>query len=249
MAHTSFVMPNVFSTSSAKRVTAITSFTEDFFQPEVNVESDDFHVLLPDGHRADFAGVNVLSQLTVLETPLDADGTYRLTTGSRLGRKFQMKQVDGGWDYIRRMGGERGEPEVLPEGTVTGEFQTETVAMAYVSKGAPTAAAFKPSGRGLEILPQTHPSEIYVDQGFAFTLLFNGQPLADHVLTLYRQGGGYDDPAFEAEVTTGADGTVTLPFKAAGIYGLMTRHQGASPAGAETPYRSYTVALTFEVQR
>ncbi|MEM8937612.1 MAG: DUF4198 domain-containing protein, partial [Pseudomonadota bacterium] len=95
----------------------------------------------------------------------------------------------------------------------------------------------------------THPSEIYLDEEFEFKLMFNGEPLAGHNMTLYRAGGAYEEPAFSVSVTTEDDGAVALEFEDPGVYLIMTRHRAAAPDGADTPFRSYTTSLTFEVIR
>lgn len=248
-AHTPYVLPNAFSTSKGKKVTAVSSFTEEFFVPDFKVESDDFHLVLPDGTRSEYGNTVVLDQVTVLENELETEGTYRLSTGDRLGRKFTMKRVEDGWDYIRGGMGEGGERETIPEGVETAEFQSHTVAVAYVTKGAPTQDAVGQTGTGLEIVPITHPSEIYVDDGFELQLTFNGDPVKKHEMKVYRQGGKYEEPNYEIVTSTNKKGKVSLEFGEPGVYVVMTRHQDEAPGGSETPYRSYTISLTFEVQR
>ncbi|MCH6256329.1 DUF4198 domain-containing protein [Puniceicoccaceae bacterium K14] len=249
MAHTPYVLPNAFSTSKGKQVTAVASFTEKYFVPDFKIESDDFHLILPDGTEADYKNVGVFAQLTILESDLETEGTYRLSTGDRLGRKFKMMKLEDGWDYVRRGMGEHSPETEVPEGVQVEEFQSQTVAVAYVSKGAPTQEALEQKGTGLEIVPLTHPSEIYLDDGFEFQLTFNGEAVGKHEVKVYREGGSYEDPEYEKIATTNKKGKVLLSFDEPGVYLLMTRHQDLAPEGSETPYRSYTISLTFEVQR
>ena len=86
-AHTSFMYPNTFITTEGSQVTIQASFSEDPFVPEMAVLSDDYHVILPDGSRDDFKTLTKLRQVVVLESDLDTEGTYRFTTGVRMGRK------------------------------------------------------------------------------------------------------------------------------------------------------------------
>ncbi len=246
-AHTPYLLPNSFSTSSAEKLTAISSFTEEFFVPDFKVESDDFHLLLPDGSRVNYSNVTIVDQLTVLETGLDVDGTYLLSTGNRLGRKFKMKRVDGAWDYLRR--NHDGETEEAPEGVETADFQSQTVAVAYVTKGAPTAEVLSAAGVGLELVPVTHPSEVYFEESFELKLLFNGEPLSGHELNVFREGGSYEEPKYKRLVSSDEKGIVSVSFDQPGVCLIMTRHQGRAPEGSEAPYRSYTIALTFEAIR
>jgi len=248
-AHTSYILPNVFSTISARMVSAEASFTEDFFKAEIAVKSDDYHVVRPDGSRNDFDMLAVHTQLVHLEEALDMEGTYLLTTGQRAGRKSQMMRTENGWEPLAREEGNEGGDVIIPEGAIIDAFQTLTVADAYVTKGAPTRTVLRTGNTGLEIRPITHPSEIYLDSGFDLQLAFNGAPLAAQDITIYRAGGAYDEPKFKRTARTDADGRASINFSQPGIYLIMTRHRAAAPDGAETPWRSYTTSLTFEVVR
>jgi hypothetical protein len=86
LAHTAYLLPTLFSANQENAVTVESSFAEHFFRPEIAVDSDDWHVLLPDGTRAAPANVAKLKQLVVLEGEIKQEGTYRFTTGVRRGR-------------------------------------------------------------------------------------------------------------------------------------------------------------------
>lgn len=243
-AHTSFMYPNAFVTTEGDHVTVQASFSEDPFVPEIAVLSEDYHVILPDGSREDFKTLTQLRQVVVLESDLDTEGTYRFTTGVRLGRKSKKALVDGEWQAV--FGPDAEVPENATE-VITS--QTETVADVYVTKGVSTWEAVNfPIGR-LLITPVTHPNEIYLGEGFEFKLLFDGQPLAGQSVEIKRQGGTYETPKYERHVEADDSGTVSLSFDKPGKYLLMTRHAVDAPEGAETDERSYTTSLTFEVAR
>ncbi|WP_084396632.1 DUF4198 domain-containing protein [Henriciella aquimarina] len=243
-AHTSYLLPNVFITSEGEYVTLEASFTEDPFVPEIAVRSDDYHVVLPDGTRDDFEAVTPFRQVVILEDSLEAEGTYRFTTGVRLGRTSKKALVDGEWEAV--FGPDAEVPENATE-VITS--QTETVADVYVTKGASTwESVNKPLGR-LVFKPITHPSEIYLGDGFEFQVLFDGEPLAGQSIEVKRAGGAYESPKYERHVETGADGKLALSFDAPGKYLIMTRHAADAPEGADTDERSYTTSLTFEVAR
>lgn len=244
LAHTSYVLPNMFVTSEGNYVTLQASFTEDVFVPEIAVASDDYHVVLPDGSRDAYDSITPLRQVVMLEEALGGEGTYRFTTGVRLGRSSRKALVEGEWKVL--MGPDAMVPENATE-VITS--QTETVADAYVTKGAPTwDAVTRPIGR-LVIAPETHPNEVFLDDGFAFRILFDGAPLAAQSVEVKREGGAYEEPKFVQHVETDADGALTLGFDAPGKYLIMTRHAADAPEGADTDERSYTTSLTLEVSR
>ena len=246
-AHTSYIKPQAFDLTHGKQVTLMSSFTEDFSNPEVGVKSQDWHYVAPNGVRYPYDNVVELKQVTILESGLAQDGTYRFTTGERLGRKGKMiRAADGSYKSAR---GEDG-TEITPaagEGMVTS--QTATVADVYVSKGAPTREAVDARIGRLVFAPVEHPNEIYLDEGFSVDVLFDGVPLVDQKMTLSREGGAYASDKGEKDVVTDANGRLTLSFDQPGVYLLMTRHQAEAPQGADTDIQSYTTSLTFEVTR
>ncbi len=241
-AHTSYLKPNVFSAGEARAVTIESAFTEDSLRPEIPVESQDYHLYRPDGRRDAYDNIVVLQQMTVLENDLTEPGTYRFTTGERLGRLSTQARVNGQWVPL--------EPgATAPRGARTRQTQTATVADVYVTKGAPTDAVINLDVGRLVLRPLTHPSAIERADGFRFRVLFDGEPLANQEVHLYREGAEYDDPRFHQVVRTDADGGVALTFDRPGIYLAMTRHAADAPTGSATAIRSYTTSLTFEVAR
>jgi hypothetical protein len=121
-AHTSYLLPSVFSPVAEELVTIQASFAErQFFRPEVAVTSEDFHLLRPDGRRDTYDRIVTLSQLTVLESDVKEAGTYRFTTGERLGRAGRQVLDKATWRPV--------EPgEKLAAGAETKTSQTVTVA-------------------------------------------------------------------------------------------------------------------------
>lgn len=240
LAHTSYMLPSFFTANTQDYITVESSFTETFFQPEVMVDSNDFHVVLPDGSRTEFDAVGKHKQLVVLESPLRQDGTYRFTTGVRWGRVTHSALINGEWKPV---------PGEAPAGAKVKSSQTETVADVYVTKKAPTRAPVDKQIGRLVIQPVTHPSDVALDAGFKLKVLFDGKPLGDQTIVLDRGGSEYDDTSSHRDLKTAPDGSLDLKFEKPGVYILMTRHKADAPAGSPTDERSYTTSLTFEVQR
>ncbi len=240
-ADTSYLRPNWFTTANGDLVTAQSSFTEDFSNPSVGVKSDAWTVIGPDGASAAFKTKSELTQLTVLEADTKASGTYRLSTGERLGRVGPQVLVDGVWQPFAP-------GRDLPAGAQTRQSQTATVADVYVTRGAPTNAPVEARIGTLELKPDRHPNDVYLDTGFSFRVLLNGKPVANQQVEVWREGGNYEEPQYRKQHNSAADGSVKLTFDKPGVYLIWTRLSGDAPAGAATPVRSYTTSLTLEVQ-
>lgn len=240
-ADTSYLQPNWFTTATDDLVTAQSSFTESFSNPAIGVKSDTWTVVGPDGAKSVFKTKVELTQLTALEAETKTTGTYRLSTGERLGRIGQQVLVDGVWQPFAP-------GRQIPPGAPTRQSQTATVADVYVTRGAPTTAPGEARIGALELKPVTHPNDVYLDTGFAFRVLLNGKPVADQQVEIWREGGAYEEPAYRNLLTSAADGALKATFDKPGVYLIWTRLSGDAPAGAATPIRSYTTSLTLEVQ-
>lgn len=238
-AHMPYVLPTLFDVGKGDHVTVQSAFAEDAFLPEVAMRDAPFHLVGPDGKDLPTGPVTYLRDLSIFEAATPADGTYRVTSGQRAGRKGKMFKRGDTWDAR----GEGGQPPADAEQV---EVQSMTLAEAYVTRGQPTDVALKPVGKALEIQAVTHPNGIRAGGDASFVLLFDGEPLANTEVTLFRSAGLYDGRKVAAQVKSGADGRFVLKPEDAGTYLILVRHRGASPAGAETPYRSYTYSLTFD---
>ena len=243
LAHTSYVLPSRFVANNEEMVTIEAAFTEDFFVPEVTINNADFHVIRPDGTRADFDSVTPHKQLVILEAQLEQEGTYRFTTGVRRGRRTTLAMVDGKWVNTRESGG-----KIPANASATKVSETETVADAYLSKKAPTRAPVDAQLGRLVVQPITHPSDAFLEDPFEFQLLFDGKPLAGQTINIDRGGARYDATRSHKEAATDGDGKMSLTFDKAGVYVVWTRFAAPAPQGADVDERSYTTSLIIEVQ-
>jgi uncharacterized GH25 family protein len=238
-AHMPYVLPTMFELGKADHLTVESSFGEDAFVPEVAMRDAPFHLVGPDGKVSPVGSIISLRDLSVFEADIKVDGTYRVTTGQRFGRKGKMFREGDKW--LMQDEGADTKPGIQEV-----EVQSATLAEAYVTRGQPTDGALKSSGKALEIQALTHPNAITAGSDAAFVLLFEGKPLAGAEITLFRSAGYYDGRKVAAQVKSDATGRFTLKPEDVGTYLILVRHRSAAPAGAETPYRSYTYTLAFD---
>ncbi len=235
-AHSPFLLPNFFSAGARDHVTVTGAFTEAFFAPDVAMKSDDYHVVGPDGVKTALTPT-YFKDLAVLEVPLAATGTYRISTGARVGRTAKAYEKDGVWEFL--------EPGAEPPAGVTAvDMVSLTSADVLVTKGKSSGAAPAPRGEGLELLPATD-GALAAGEASVFKLTFQGEPVADQAVALHRAGESYSGMA-PTEVKTEGDGTVTFTPTEPGVYLVMTRYR-VGPESEGGPHRSFTAALTFEV--
>jgi hypothetical protein len=234
-AYTSYILPADFSPENEVRLEA--AFANTFFTPAIGLPAD-MMLLYPDGEQFTFDRVEASGEVTRANAAVIQHGTYRVSTGERLGAVSTMIAENGGWRQLA-------EGEVTPEGAEVRTLQTVTLADTYVSVGAPNRTVVDRNVGTLVLHPVTHPNQVLTASGFVVELLYNGAPFANMPLVLYENGDLDTDTG--TYFVTDAAGRATLTFSAPGRYVVAARHRGEAPAGSEAQVRSYTTTLTFEV--
>ncbi len=103
-AHAPFLRPLNFS-PSRPTVTVIGGMHEEtVFVSDFALRPGDFWVVGPDGSRTRLEKQASLSGLSAVDVSLPAPGTYRITTGDRVGREAVFAKVDGSWRLVRGQG-------------------------------------------------------------------------------------------------------------------------------------------------
>ncbi len=234
-AYTAYMMPDEFLPDD-RSVSLQASYATTFFNPALAVGAE-FEVVNPDGSDGFYSRIEVTGQTTQLVSSLYDEGTYRFTTGERLGRVANMVGVDGVWRELR-------DGEVPPEGALTSTLQTVTVADTYVTLGAPSRQAIDRTTARLSLQPVTHPNQVLASQGFQVRALFDGAPFANTALVLYRAGEPETD--LDRYFATDANGMAMLTLEGPGRYIVVARHRADAPPGSEAEVHSFTTSLVFE---
>lgn len=240
-AHVPYLTPASFEPVRGW-VTLEAAFADRFFLPEANFDKSKFVVLTPDGQQRPPAELVSVRSRTVLDDELSSKGTYKYSTGQRLGAVFHSYQHNGKTENSR-------DPNfVLPAGaTLTAHFQSVTKAETYISQGKPSNQVLKASGQGLEIEFSSHPNDLFSGQPIKGRLLLDGQPLPGSALELHHTGKGTDsEKTAPLSSQTNAQGQFSLQPTEAGVFLLLARHRAPAPAGAKAPAYSYTTTVVLE---
>ena len=182
-------------------------------------------------------------------------GTWRIgTASSGIGGSFK---VDGAeW----RVGGRRG-PAAQSAGTnivtsadeipagATDLALTETLSRNefFVTAGNPTEPVYAPTGKGLELVPQIAPTDLVSDEPAQLLFLIDGQPAAGVKVDVVADGQRYHAETHALELTTDADGMVTIEWPVAGFYWVSAGAEDDKPADARAGKRRMTYIATLEV--
>ena len=264
LAHTPFLAPASFAPQRDWVTVTGGMHEETALVADFALRPGELYETSPDGRTQALAGVVQLKGLTAADAPLPVVGTYRLSTGLRLARETTFARVDGAWRPVRgprppggggehahdggehREAGEGPPPlDAVPAGAPTMRSGAWLRADTYVTRGAPSDGALKPTGEGLEFAPAANPNAIFLDHAFAVRLLLDGRPVAGAPVLVRRADEAYADHKTELTAVTDGRGVASVRFPISGAYVLEARTAAPVP-GAPPPAKTYLASLTVE---
>lgn len=242
-AHTPYLAPSNFAPRAGETLALDASFAETFFVPEAVFDNSRFEVTAPDGKKTTPDVVHLLKTRAVAEHTLpQGQGTYRFSTGTRPGALFRTWELDGKQESSRDPAAK------IPAGAkVLSNFQSMTLAETYVTVGAPDRGALHAHGKGIELVPITHPNDLFVGEVFEFTVQYDGKPLAGQKVEISEAVWTSDRKPQVETLLTDAQGRASFKLQRAGTWLALTRYRTKAPAGAPVDEYSNSYTLTFRV--
>ncbi|QNH11941.1 DUF4198 domain-containing protein [Xanthomonas sp. SI] len=117
----------------------------------------------------------------------------------------------------------------------------------FVTNGAPNQTALKPSGRGLELVPVTHPNDLFAGEKATFKLHIDGKPAPGLDVEIVRGGTRYRNAQDELKLTTDAQGSFSVTWPEAGMYWLETTSEDSKTSLPQAKQRRLSYVATLEV--
>jgi len=117
----------------------------------------------------------------------------------------------------------------------------------FVTNGAPNRTALAPSGRGLELVPVTHPNDLFAGEKASFTLQIDGKPAAGLAVEIVRGGTRYRNAQDALKLTTDAQGGFSVTWPEAGMYWLQASSEDTKTSVPQAKQRRLSYAATLEV--
>ena len=123
----------------------------------------------------------------------------------------------------------------------------------FATAGKPDTSALQPTGSGLELMPVTHPNDLFAGEEARFRFLIDGEPAANLPVTVIANGVRYEGKVNESILTTDADGQFAVTWTKPGMYWINASYpqrQAGAPAPTGTfdkPVRRAGYSGTVEV--
>ncbi len=171
---------------------------------------------------------------------LRAPGTYRVAVAGDM--------VMARWEEEGKPKRWRGTPAEMSGNIPAGAANLEVEQMqrrveTFVTIGAPTDV--KAVNSALELVPVTHPNDLYAGEAARFRFLLDGKPAKDLVVEVIAGGTRYRNAPAPLELRTDADGLVSITWPAPGLYWLdaEVRDEKATVPGVKQRTAAYNATL------
>ena len=215
-----------------------------FYFNHVPLRLDNLRISAPDGTPLEPANPATGKYRSVFDLQLQQEGTYRLSVIND--GLFARYTLDG---ESKRWRGSTAEFEgAIPAGA-TGVEASQTLSRVetFVTVGAPSLTVFETTGEGIELVPVTHPNDLYAGEAATFQLLLDGEPAAGLEVEIVPGATRYRDSQDELALTTDADGRFEVTWPEAGMYWLETGSSDELTSLPQASQRRLGYVATFEV--
>jgi uncharacterized GH25 family protein len=218
-AHRQWMMPSsTILSGDDVWVTVDAAVSNDLFYFEHQpMRLDTIKAWAPDGTEAAIENKATGRYRSTFDVHLTKKGTWRIATESDM--------LMGSYDL-------NGKTERLPRGTTTANLAERVPAGAtnvqtsesssrneiFVTVGEPTTTLFQPKGKGIELVPVTHPNDLFAGEAATFQFLLDGKPASGLTVTVIPGGIRYRDQLGQVDLKTGADGKVQVTWPEPGMY-------------------------------
>jgi hypothetical protein len=257
-AHRQWLKPSAAQVEGkAPWVTVDAASSEGIFDfDHMPVRLDGLAITGPDGQPVEAQNKWTGKMRSAFDVELKTPGTYRISvvTAAVMG----SYTLNG--ETKRFRGTEADYQSQIPQGAADVRISRNFSRIeTFASANKPNDTVLAPAGKGLEVVPLTHPSELFVGEAAKFRFLLDGKPLAGLSVTVIPDGGRFRNGLKEIVATTDAAGEVSVTWELPGYHLLTASYpprrqggegqggQGATAGPPDMPAVRYSYAATFEV--
>ncbi len=200
------------------------------------------NIIQPNGDSSNDIYWQAFARQSLADITLKQAGTYKISLNQKDTPLTTYLDAEG--NPNRQFGAE---PK-LPAGASQIIRRTTAVnTLSFVSHNALTHKAFEASGEGLEIIPITHPNDLFAQEKTRFQLQLNGQPQANTSVHITRGGTRHRNSRNSLQQQTDQQGYFSIEFNHAGFYLVEAETTTEGAADSTIDFHHHTVYLTLEV--
>jgi hypothetical protein len=223
-AHKPYLLPSTTEVEPARDGSAWVTFdaavAENLFTIDFSLKLDGLVITAPDGSALQPQNVNNGKLRSTFDLNLPKPGTYKVALvntsvmGSYKDKEGNMKRFRATEDTLAK--------EVPADASDVKVSRQESRLETFVSTGTPDMKVFAPSGKGLEMVPLSNPTELHAGDKVTWRFLVDGKPAANLGVSLFQGGVKFRGTLGEIRHSTNDKGELTLSLPAAGQYMVST---------------------------
>jgi uncharacterized GH25 family protein len=244
-AHKTWLLPSATVSTVDQWVTIDAAVSNDlFYFNHVPLRLDSLMITAPDGSKIAPENSHTGKYRSVFDIQLKQNGTYKVAL---LNQGVFASYEENGARKRWRGSAEKFATEVpanakgLEVNESVGRIET------FVTAGKPSDAALKPSNVGLELIPVTHPNDLFAGEASKFRFLLDGKPAANLNVVLQPGGTRYRNEQQEQQLKTDANGELSVTWSNPGMYWLESVLQDQKTSVRQAKQRRVSYVATFEV--
>jgi uncharacterized GH25 family protein len=246
MAHKAWLQPSETVLAGADPwVTVDAAVSNDlFYFNHVPLPLERLAITAPDGSKVDAQNGATGKYRSVFDVQLKQQGTYRI---AMVNSGLSASWDEGGKPKRWRGTAEKFASEVPKDAKDLKVTQSVGRVETFVTNGSPNDTALKPTGEGIELVPVTHPNDLFAGEAAKFKLQIDGKPAAGLELEIVRGGTRYRNAQEEIKVKTDANGEFSVTWPEAGMYWLETASEDTKTSLPQAKQRRLSYVATLEV--
>jgi uncharacterized GH25 family protein len=215
-----------------------------FYFNHVPLRLDNLVITAPDGSKVEPQNAATGKYRSVFDVELKQQGTYRIATVN--------SGLSGSWEVDGKPKRWRGTPatfatEVPKDAKNLQVSQSVGRNETFVTNGSPNDTALKATGEGIELVPVTHPNDLFAGEKATFKLHIDGKPAVGLDIEITRGGTRYRNAQEEIKVKTDANGGFSVTWPEAGMYWLETGTEDDKTSLPQARKRRLSYVATLEV--
>ncbi len=244
-AHKMWLLPSATVSTVDQWITVDAAVSNDlFYFNHVPLRLDSLAITAPDGSKVNPENAFTGKYRSVFDVQLKQNGTYKVAL---VNNGLFASYEDNGQRKRWRGNAEKFAKEVPANAKNLEVSESFGRVETFVTAGKPTEAALKPANVGLELVPVSHPNDLYAGEASKFRFLIDGKPAANLEVVVQAGGTRYRNDQQEQKLKTDAQGELAVNWPAPGMYWLETGTQDQKTSLKQAKERRLSYVATFEV--
>jgi len=198
----------------------------------------------PDGAEVELKNPATGRYRSTFDVELTKQGTYKIASAG--GGIFGSYKENGEEKRLPRGASAADIDKLIPAGATDVKLsESWSRNEVFVTLGAPTETVLTPSGKGLELVPVTHPNDLVSGEVATFQFVIDGKPAAGIEVEVVPGGIRYRDQLGQMDLKTDAEGKVTITWPNPGLYWVSAEasDKNVSVKGADQRRLGYVSTL------